>query len=278
VTLLNPSFDALINRKEELVVNNILNDRVIVVTGGAGLLGTEFVTAIVAHGGIAIIADLNEEVGLNVIEKINQKNMIGQVDFVSMNITDKSSIQQAIKVLSEKYGKIDALVNNAYPRNKQYGRALMDVEYEDFCDNINLNLGGYFLTAQQFAAYFIQQGYGHIINIASIYGVIAPKFEIYDNTPMTMPVEYAVIKSGIIHLTKYFAKSFKGKNIRVNSLSPGGILDSQPANFVSAYREKCINKGMLDKSDLSGSLIYLLSDMSTCVNGQNLIVDDGFTI
>jgi NAD(P)-dependent dehydrogenase (short-subunit alcohol dehydrogenase family) len=259
-------------------MNNVLKEKVIIVTGGAGLLGAEFVTAIASQGGTVVIADLNKEASLHLIEKIKQNEGIGQVDYVSMNITDKASIFQAIKVLSDKYGTIDALVNNAYPRNKQYGRALMEVEYDDFCENINLNLGGYFLTSQQFASYFLQQGYGNIVNIASIYGVVAPKFEIYENTTMTMPVEYAVIKSGIIHLTKYFAKSFKGKNIRVNSLSPGGIIDSQPGIFINAYRDKCINKGMLDKSDLSGSLIYLLSDMSTCVNGQNLIVDDGFTI
>ncbi|STX41619.1 acetyoacetyl CoA reductase [Legionella donaldsonii] len=259
-------------------MNQVLNDKVVVVTGGAGLLGAEFVQAIARNGGIAIIADHNKEAALNVVERISQQNPEGRVDFVTLDITDKTSILDVVKTVSEKYGKIDALVNNAYPRNKNYGRRLMEVEYSDFCENITLNLGGYFLTSQQFAAYFMQQGYGNMINIASIYGVVAPKFEIYENTAMTMPVEYAVIKSGIIHLTKYFAKSFKGKQIRVNSLSPGGILDAQPASFVSAYKEECLNKGMLDKGDLSGSLIYLLSDLSSYVNGQNLIVDDGFTI
>ncbi|MFW2535043.1 MULTISPECIES: oxidoreductase [unclassified Legionella] len=259
-------------------MNQVLNDKVVVVTGGAGLLGAEFVQAIARNGGIAIIADHNKEAALDVVERISQQNPEGRVDFVTLDITDKTSILDAVKTVSEKYGKIDALVNNAYPRNKNYGRRLMEVEYSDFCENITLNLGGYFLTSQQFAAYFMQQGYGNMINIASIYGVVAPKFEIYENTAMTMPVEYAVIKSGIIHLTKYFAKSFKGKQIRVNSLSPGGILDAQPASFVSAYKEECLNKGMLDKGDLSGSLIYLLSDLSSYVNGQNLIVDDGFTI
>ena len=259
-------------------MNQVLNDKVVVVTGGAGLLGAEFFQAIARNGGIAIIADHNKEAALDVVERISQQNPEGRVDFVTLDITDKTSILDAVKTVSEKYGKIDALVNNAYPRNKNYGRRLMEVEYSDFCENITLNLGGYFLTSQQFAAYFMQQGYGNMINIASIYGVVAPKFEIYENTTMTMPVEYAVIKSGIIHLTKYFAKSFKGKQIRVNSLSPGGILDAQPASFVSAYKEECLNKGMLDKGDLSGSLIYLLSDLSSYVNGQNLIVDDGFTI
>jgi len=139
-------------------------------------------------------------------------------------------------------------------------------------------LGGYFNTSQQFAKYFQKQKCGNIVNISSIYGVIAPKFEVYDNTSMTMPVEYAAIKSGLIHLTKYMAKYFKGMNIRVNTLSPGGIFDSQPEKFLEAYKKECLNKGILDKSDLKGTLVYLLSDMSKYVNGQNIVIDDGFSI
>ncbi len=253
-------------------MNTLLNNKVILVTGGAGLLGTEFIKAIASSGGIAIIADVNDTAGLDLKEKTAKS------EYINLDITNKQSIVQAIESVSNQYGKIDALVNNAYPRNNHYGRSLMDVEYSDFCDNLNLNLGGYFLTSQQFASYFLRQGHGNIINMASIYGVVAPKFEIYDNTQMTMPVEYAVVKSGLIHLTKYFAKFFKGKNIRINSLSPGGIMDAQPEAFLEAYREVCLNQGMLDKTDLVGSLLYLLSDLSRCVNGQNLIVDDGFTL
>ena len=256
-------------------MNQVLENKIIVVAGGAGLLGREFVRSIVANGGVAVIADLNSEAKHQVTSSIHSD---GVIDFVAVDINDKDSILKAIQTVSDKYGKIDALVNSAYPRNKNYGRKLMEVEYDDFCENINLNLGGYFLTSQQFASYFIKQGYGNIVNLASIYGVIAPKFDIYEGTSMTMPVEYAVIKSAIVHLTKYFAKSFKGKNIRINSLSPGGIFDNQPESFVSAYGEECLNKGMLDKTDISGSLIYLLSDASYYVNGQNLIVDDGFTL
>lgn len=259
-------------------MNQLLTNKIILVTGGSGLLGAEFIHAIASSGALAIIADVNKDAGLTLKEKINSHALSGKADYIHLDITNKQSIIHAIESIASQYGKIDALVNNAYPRNKQYGRSLMDVEYSDFCDNMNLNLGGYFLTSQHFASYFLQQGYGNIINIASIYGVVAPKFEIYNQTQMTMPVEYAVIKSGLIHLTKYFAKFFKGQNIRVNALSPGGILDAQPVEFVAAYKEECLNKGMLDKTDLVGSLLYLLSDLSQCVNGQNLIVDDGFTL
>lgn len=254
----------------------MLKDKVIVITGGAGLIGQEFVKAVVEQHGIAIIADINEEVGTQVKAQLSSELGSSSIDFVRLDITSKESIAAMVDVLHSRYGRIDALVNNAYPRNKNYGRHFFDVEYADFCENLNLNLGGYFLTSQKLAGYFQKQGHGNIINISSIYGVIAPKFEVYDNTPMTMPVEYAAIKSAIIHLTKYMAKYFKGMNIRSNTLSPGGILDKQPESFLDAYRKQCLNKGMLDKSDMRGTLVYLLSDLSLYVNGQNIVIDDGF--
>ena len=256
----------------------MLKDKVVVITGGAGLIGQEFVKAVIGQHGIAIIADINEEIGIQVQQRLRQELVSADIDFVRLDITSAESINEMINTLNARYGRIDALVNNAYPRNKNYGRHFFEVEYSDFCENLNLNLGGYFLTSQKLAGYFQKQGHGNIVNISSIYGVIPPKFEVYDNTPMTMPVEYAAIKSAIIHLTKYMAKYFKGMNIRVNTLSPGGILDKQPAEFLEAYRKQCLNKGMLDKSDICGTLVYLLSDLSTCVNGQNLIVDDGFCL
>ena len=140
------------------------------------------------------------------------------------------------------------------------------------------HVGGYFLVAQKFAECFKQQGHGNIVNMSSIYGVIAPRFQVYDGTTMTMPVEYAAIKASVVHLTHYFAQYFKGTGIRVNALSPGGILDAQPEPFLQRYRALCADKGMLDKSDLAGALVFLLSDLSRYMNGQNLVVDDGFSL
>lgn len=256
----------------------MLNNKVVVITGGAGLLGKEFIKAVIENDGIAIIADINSDIGNSAKESLSLELGTKNIDFVELDITSKESLNKTITYLNQKYTKIDALVNNAYPRNKNYGKHFFDVEYSDFCQNTNLNLGGYFLTSQQFANYFKEQGYGNIINISSIYGVVAPKFEIYENTTMTVPVEYAAIKSGLLHLTKYMAKYFKGMNIRVNAISPGGIFDNQPEQFLTNYKKQCLNKGMLDKNDLKGTLVYLLSDMSRYVNGQNIIVDDGFSL
>jgi len=255
-----------------------LKGKIIIITGGAGLLGQEFCKAVVQDGGIAVIADINETVGEAVRVKLSSELNSKNICFEKLNITDEVSINTMIDNLKEKFGKIDGLVNNAYPRNKNYGKKFEEVKYEDFCENTNMHVGGYFLVSQQISNFFKTQGFGNIINISSIYGVIAPKFEIYDNTQMTMPVEYAVIKSAVIHLTKYMAKYFKGTNIRVNSLSPGGIFDGQNEKFIKEYNKNCLTKGMLDKKDITGTLLFLLSDHSKYINGQNLIVDDGFTL
>jgi len=195
-----------------------------------------------------------------------------------VDINSKASVMALISAVHARYGRIDAVVNSAYPRNAQYGRKFFDVTHEDFCENISLNLGGMFLVCQKMAEYFQQQGHGNIVNIASIYGVTAPKFEIYENTAMTMPVEYAAIKSAVIHLTKYMAKYLKGSHIRVNSISPGGILDKQPAAFLTAYKKLCNDKGMLDPVEITNALLFLISDISLYINGHNLIVDDGFSV
>ena len=242
------------------------------------MLGQAFVRSIVANHGTAVIADIHADKGQAVCDSIAQELNTDKISFVQVDITSKESLQSAIQLLQGQYGRIDAVVNNAYPRNKHYGRSFEDVAYSDFCENLGLNLGGLFLTSQQFAKHFQKQGHGNIINIASVYGVIAPKFEIYANTTMTMPVEYAAIKSGVIHLTAYMAKLFKNQQIRVNCISPGGILDQQPPSFLNAYKANSLNKGMLDASDINGTLIFLLSENSKYINGQNIVVDDGFIL
>lgn len=255
-------------------MSELVKDKVVIVTGGAGLLGKTFCQAIADNGGIAVVAEYDIAIAEKLCTSLGNASIVpAQVD-----ITDKASVETLITTISKKYGKIDALVNSAYPHNKNYGKHFFEVTYDDFCENLGMNLGGYFLSSQLFAKYFYEQGYGNIINLASIYGVIAPRFEIYDNTPMTMPVEYAAIKSGLIHLSKYMAKYFKGKNIRVNTISLGGIEDKQPEPFLKAYKEFCLNKGMLNAKDISGTVLYLLSDLSEFVNGQNIVVDDGFTL
>ena len=107
---------------------------------------------------------------------------------------------------------------------------------------------------------------------------MTPRFEVYDGTAMTMPVEYSAIKAGVVQLTRYFAQYFKGSGIRVNCISPGGILDNQPESFLTAYNSHCASKGMLVPQDVLGALLFLLSDESRFMTGQNIVVDDGYSL
>lgn len=255
-----------------------LEDKVVVITGGAGLLGRVFVETVVANGGTAVIADISQQAIDSAISDLSKNYSFELLEGVVVDITSKDSIQNAIVSLKDKFGKVDALVNNAYPRNKNYGRKFEDVEYEDFCDNVSMHLGGYFLITQQFAEFFKAQGHGNVVFISSIYGVVAPDFSVYEGTSMTMPVEYAAIKSALLHLAKYIAVYYAGNNIRCNSLCPGGIENGQPQKFLDEYKKKCLTKGMLDSKDMGGTLLYLLSDDSKYLNGQTIVVDDGFSI
>lgn len=254
-----------------------LNGKVVVVTGGAGLLGRTFCHAIAAVGGVAVIADVAIANSQRVADEICAMHPGGAIA-VEMDITSKESILRAIEISHQKCGVIAAVVNNAYPRNANYGRGVEEVTYDDFCQNVGMHAGGYFLAMQQFSAYFREKGGGNIVNMSSIYGVIAPRFEVYQDTRMTMPVEYAAIKAGVVHLTKYFAQYLKGQNIRVNAISPGGILDRQPETFLNKYRGYCGSKGMLGNDDIVGTLLFLLSDSSLYLTGQNIVVDDGFSL
>lgn len=256
----------------------MLNNQVVFIAGAVGLLGRKLCIELLEKNGKIIISDLNLESLVDFKNELNLKFSSESSFAVSVDITSKKSILNAIKLSENAFGRIDSLVNCTYPKNKNYGKHFFDVEYSDFCENLNMHLGGYFLLSQQFAKYFSNIGKGNIINLSSIYGVIAPKFDIYKGTSMTMPVEYAAIKSAVIHLTLYIAKYLKGKNIRVNCVSPGGIFDNQPVSFLESYKEYCISKGMLNSEDIMGTLLFLLSENSKMINGQNIIIDDGFVI
>ena len=225
---------------------NMSNSKVVVVTGGLGLLGKAFLKSLISNGHIAVAAD----------------------------ITDAASAD----VVAKKFGRIDALVNNAHPRNANYLKKLEEAEHTDFCDNLSTHVGGFFLCMQQFSLFFKKQGHGNVVSMCSIYGIMAPRFEVYENADFSMPVEYAAIKSGILHLTKYFAKYYKGQNIRFNCISPGGVKNNQHPDFIKRYNSYGMNKGMLDKEDLTGTLLFLVSDASQYINGQNIVVDDGFSL
>ncbi len=251
---------------------NIAN-QVIFINGACGTIGKRFVEICLDAGANVVAADINKEGLMLLSTRLSSSSLL----ILPLDLTSPKAVQESINISVERFGSITALVNAAYPRNKNYGRSFFDVEYADFCENLNMNISTTFSSCQAFARYFQDSGQGNIINIGSIYGVMAPDFGIYPE-PMTMPVEYAAIKSAIIHLTKYMAQMLRKDGIRVNCISPGGVLESQPEEFLKKYNAKCGVIGMLNSEHLDSTLLYLLSPSSCAITGQNIVVDDGFSL
>ena len=242
-------------------------------------MGSAFSKVCAKSNANVVVLDIDEKKGNELIKTLQKETKNDNIIFQKCDITNVIEIQHLIDTTLDNFGKIDALVNNAYPRNSNYGKIFEDVEFADFCENVTMHLGGYFLITQQVAKTMVKQKHGNIINMASIYGFSAPRFEIYDGTKMTTPVEYAAIKGATINLTKYLA-SYLGKyNIRVNAISPGGVYDKQHENFTEAYCKKVVlGDRMANVDDLTDVLIFLLSDGSKYITGQNLIVDGGWSL
>jgi NAD(P)-dependent dehydrogenase (short-subunit alcohol dehydrogenase family) len=259
-------------------MGNLNSNKVVIITGGLGLLGRSFIKALLKENHIAVAADLAINCPEDFLTELKNENLLDNFNYIHLQITNKQSIQEGISNISSQYGRIDALVNNAHPRNANYLRKLEDSDYQDFCDNLSAHVGGFFLCMQQFSLFFKKQGYGNVVSMCSVYGIMAPRFEVYEGADFTMPVEYAAIKSGVLHLTKYFSKYYKGCSIRFNCISPGGVENNQHPEFIKRYNSFGMNKGMLNKEDLHGALLFLISDASVFVNGQNLIVDDGWSL
>ncbi|MEO6901889.1 MAG: oxidoreductase [Bacteroidia bacterium] len=241
-----------------------LKNKVIVVVGGDGMLGREFLKQIVENGGIAINADINQQSNL-------------EEHTFNCDITDEKSIANLIDNVLKKWNRIDGWVNSAYPRTEDWGKKIDNIVFDSWKKNIDMHLNGYFIASKLAIDAMLPKKQGSLINIASIYGVVGPDFTIYEGTEMTMPVAYSAIKGGLINLTHYLASYYGKVSIRVNTISPGGIFDNQPASFVEKYNKKVPLKRMGTPQDIAPAVVYLLSDSASYVTGHNLIIDGGWT-
>ena len=237
-------------------------------------MGQQIVREIVEQNGCVLATDTDTDKAKSLFQALPSE----QIKFVPMDITDAESVVRAIARGIKQFGAVDACVNAAYPRTASWGTPFENLEMEDLQENLKLQLGGAIILSQRMMKHFVAQGHGNFIHLSSIMGVVAPKFENYEGTSMTSPIEYTAVKSGIISLTSWLAKYYKNKNIRVNCISPGGILDQQPQSFLEKYRNSCTSKGMLDPTDVAGTVLFLLSDQSKYINGQNIVIDDGWTL
>jgi NAD(P)-dependent dehydrogenase (short-subunit alcohol dehydrogenase family) len=240
-----------------------LKDKIIIVTGGSGLLGKEIIQDLETKGATAINADINVATDF-------EKNTL------TVDITSEESIVKAIQLVINFYGKIDGLVNNAYPRTKDWGTKFEDITYESWQKNVDMQMNTTFLFIQKIMPELLKTK-GSIVNMTSIYGVVGNDLTIYENTSINTAAPYAAIKGGVINFTRYLASYFGRQGVRVNCVSPGGIFDNQHETFVANYEKKVPMGRMGNPDDIAPAVSFLLSDEAKYITGQNLIVDGGWT-
>ncbi len=253
----------------------MLKGKKIIVAGAAGLIGSRVVEDLLAAGAQVVAADVSIDSIHKKLQSFDSKSNNSALSFEQIDLTN----EKGVKLLFDQMSSLDGAVNCCYPRNKDYGESFFNVSYDSFTDNVSLHLGAFFLFSQQCATYFKRcQTPFSLVNLSSIYGFKTPDFSIYEGTKMTMPVEYAAIKAAILHLDKYITAYVGDSRFRINSVSPGGILDAQADTFIENYQNKTQGKGLLNATDITGAIKFLLSDQSQFITGQNIIVDDGFSL
>jgi NAD(P)-dependent dehydrogenase (short-subunit alcohol dehydrogenase family) len=275
-----------------------LSGRVAVVTGGAGLLGAEFCRTLAEAGARLVIADLEPAKARSLAQELKQAGL--QAISVPTDVADEQSVQHMVQATLDAYGRLDILVNSAALDPKfdpghqgvsevgeqiSTSRPPYDLTFENYPlelwnQALAVNLTGMFLCCQAAARLMLAQGSGVIVNLSSIYGLAAPDQRLYQREgqpPQYKPIYYSVTKAGVIGLTRYLAAYYAGKNIRVNTLSPGGVYNNHDEDFVQAYSAHAILGRMADKDDMNGALLFLASDASAYMTGANLVVDGGWT-
>jgi NAD(P)-dependent dehydrogenase (short-subunit alcohol dehydrogenase family) len=267
-----------------------LDGKVVVITGATGLLGRKHAEAVACYGGTPILLDLSQQIIDDFASELNSKYKVGSVGF-QIDITDEKAIESNVKLLMEKFGKIDGLVNNAANNPKvEESNEVNFSRLENFPlniwnDDINVGLTGSFLCAKHYGfAISKNSNGGSIVNISSDLGLIAPDQRLYskngidNNKQNVKPVTYSVVKTGLIGLTRYLATYWADKNVRCNAMCPGGIENGQPEEFLKEVNTRIPMGRMARADEYQGTLLWMLSDASSYLNGAIVPVEGGRTI
>ena len=255
-----------------------LSGRVVIITGAAGNLGSKYAEGLTQAGANVVLADIDyatcKQLGKQLENKYSIKNLA-----IKLDLNDKSSIENMVSKTMKQFSKIDILINNAAYQGNSKSRK---IKFENFPLNewnkaVSVNLTGVFLTCQEVGKIMVKQKYGNIINISSTYGLVAPDQRIYGTSGQNAAAFYSATKAALVNLTRYLASYWNRSGIRVNSLSPGGVENSQESNFIKKYSEKTMLGRMANKNEYVGAIIFLSSDASSYMTGSNLIVDGGWT-
>ena len=265
-----------------------LAGRVAVVTGGAGLLGKEFCKTLAEAGAAVVVADLNQDVADKVAQELTDAGYTAAG--FGLDVTRIESTRELAFVTVSKFGRLDILVNSAAldpkfdPDAAAKGiapGAFEDYPLEQWTAALNVNLTGMFLVTQACVKPMIEQGKkGSIINICSTYGLNGPDQRIYikDGKRVAFkPVYYTTTKAGVMGFTKYLAAYYAETDIRVNALTPGGVFNNHEDYFVKNYSAKTIMGRMAHKDEMNGALLFLASNASSYMTGNNVVVDGSWT-
>lgn len=265
-----------------------LTERVAVVTGGVGLLGAEFCRTLAEAGAAVAVVDLSESASQAVAESLMNSGY--KALSVPTDIKQPDSVKSAVDQVVSKFGRIDILVNSAALDPKfdpdAVNKGITPGAFEDYPldlwnSALNVNLTGMFLMTQACVRPMLEQGKkGSIINICSTYGLNGPDQRIYVKEGKRVafkPVYYTVTKAGVLGFTKYLAAYYAETEIRVNALTPGGVFNNHEEYFVKNYSAKTILGRMARKDEMNGALLFLASDASSYMTGNNLVVDGGWT-
>jgi NAD(P)-dependent dehydrogenase (short-subunit alcohol dehydrogenase family) len=261
-----------------------------VVTGAAGLLGRKHSEAIAAYGGTPILLDLNKQAVEKLADQLKQKYGVEATGF-SVDITNEQQIEQNSILLIEKFGKIDGLVNNAAnnPKveddaDKNFSR-LENFPLDIWNQDIAVGLTGAYLCSKYYGAKIARNlDGGSIVNISSDLGLIAPDQRLYkkdgvaEDKQSVKPVTYSVVKTGLIGLTRYLATYWADKNVRCNALCPGGVENYQPEEFLQKVSTRIPMGRLANANEYQGTLLWMLSDASSYLNGAIVPVDGGRTV
>lgn len=260
-----------------------LSNKTAIVTGAIGLIGKEHCKALSEAGANVVVTDINQDL-CEELAKTLQTKSIG----VYVDVTKPESLKQCRDKVLKEFGHIDILVNNAAindmfenPKAASEQSKFENYPLELWQKSIDVNLTGVFLCSQVFGSEMAKQKSGSIINIASTYGISAPDQSLYKKEDGTQtfykPPAYSATKGAVIMFTKYLAAYWGKDGVRVNTLSPGGVENSQDEFFIQKYATKTPLGRMAKPNDYKGALIFLASDASSYMTGANLIVDGGWT-
>jgi NAD(P)-dependent dehydrogenase (short-subunit alcohol dehydrogenase family) len=251
-----------------------LKGRVAVVTGGAGRYGRAICRGLAEAGAKVIVASRNKEKCEEFAESLVRENL--DAHGLTMDLTQDESVQDAASQIRSEWGRLDILFNNAISVRAE---TLSEHGVKEWARAIEDNSTAVYRSCLIFGEMMARRSTGSIVNVASIYGVVSPDFRIYDgHRELTNPPSYGFVKAGMIQLTRYLAVYFGSSGLRVNSISPGGLLSpGMPAEFVANYSRRVPLGRMANPNDLNGAAVFLASDASEYITGQNLVVDGGYT-